>query len=169
MFLKEPRIIYYLILAVLVSQMDEVLLHLHHFLTLEWHSSLKLLNMRDKELTRDWFGQPIPWPVMTWRSKAPGHQEPWYRHKGQHRGCRCPGFLLRSTITIVMTYFSRPIAASAPGSLFTKRQDVLPPNLAKSRSRKIWAQKCAIAMKFDSRLGSGAAETPVKFQSDTII
>ena len=57
-------------------------------------------------------------------------------------------------------------ALLSPGPLFTKRQDVLPPNLAMSRSRVIGCCNNRIALKFDRHLGSGAAEVPVKFQSD---
>ena len=42
-------------------------------------------------------------------------------------------------------------------------------DLAKSRSREMWGESCAIAMKFDRRLGSSAAEASVKLQSDTFI
>ena len=44
----------------------------------------------------------------------------------------------------------------SPAPLFTKRQDVLPPNLT-AKSREI-----GIALKFDRHLGSAAAELPVK-------
>ena len=49
--------------------------------------------------------------------------------------------------------------------LFTKHE-VLPSDLAKSRSREIWFMACPIALKSDMRLGSSAAEaeTSVKFQ-----
>ena len=53
-----------------------------------------------------------------------------------------------------------------PGPLFTKRYDVLPPNLVKSRSREIGCYNDRIALKFDRHLGSAAAEMPVKFQSN---
>ena len=53
--------------------------------------------------------------------------------------------------------------------LSTKRTDVLPQYLVKSRSRKIGVQTFAIALQFDRHLGSSAAEMPVKFQSNTII
>ena len=52
------------------------------------------------------------------------------------------------------------------GPLFTKRLDVLPPNLVKSRSREIGCYNYRTALKLDRHLGSGAAEGPVKFQSD---
>ena len=51
-------------------------------------------------------------------------------------------------------------------SLFTKRKDVLPPNLVKSRRREIRCQNDRIALTFDRHLGNGAAEVLVKFQSD---
>ena len=54
-----------------------------------------------------------------------------------------------------------------PGPLFTKRTDVLPQ--VKSRSRDIRVQTFRIALKFDRHLGSTAVETPVKFQSDTVV
>ena len=52
------------------------------------------------------------------------------------------------------------------GSLFTKRQDVLPPNRVKSRSREIECYNDRFALKFDWHLGNVAAEVPVKFQSN---
>ena len=55
------------------------------------------------------------------------------------------------------------------GPLFTKRTDVLPQDLMKSRSREIRVDTFPIALKFDRQLGSSAAEMPVKFQSDKII
>ena len=57
----------------------------------------------------------------------------------------------------------------APGPLFTKRTDVLPQDLAKSRSLKIHIQTFPIALKFDRHLDCSDAEMPVKFKSDTII
>ena len=53
-----------------------------------------------------------------------------------------------------------------PGPLFTKRYDVLPPNLVKSRSREIGCYNDRFALKVNRHLGSGAAEVPVKFQND---
>ena len=50
--------------------------------------------------------------------------------------------------------------------LFTKRMDVSLQDLVKSRSREIGCYNGRIALKFDRYLGSGAAEVPVKFQSD---
>ena len=65
------------------------------------------------------------------------------------------------------------------GPLFTKRTDVLPQDFVKPRSREIRVYTFLIALKFyrqlngalkfDRRLGSAAAERPVKFQSDPII
>ena len=52
-----------------------------------------------------------------------------------------------------------------PGSLFTKRMDVLPQN-SKPRDS---GYTLPIALKFDRHLGSSAAEMPVKFQRDAII
>ena len=43
------------------------------------------------------------------------------------------------------------------------------PDLAKTRGREILVNSGAIALKFRSRLGSSAAETPVKFHNDTIM
>ena len=51
----------------------------------------------------------------------------------------------------------------SPGPLFTKRYDVLPPNLVKSRSREIECYNDLIALQFDRHLGSDAAEVAVKF------
>ena len=55
---------------------------------------------------------------------------------------------------------------SSSGPLFTKRTDVLPQVLAKSRKSEIKCYNYRIALKFDRHLGSAAAEVPVKFQSD---
>ena len=49
-----------------------------------------------------------------------------------------------------------------PGPLFTKRYNVFPQNIAKTRSREIGCYNDPIALKFDRHLGSGA----VKFHSD---
>ena len=46
---------------------------------------------------------------------------------------------------------------------------VLPTNLVKSRSHEMWIWSYPGAMQFGKRLGSTAAETFVKFQSDIII
>ena len=53
------------------------------------------------------------------------------------------------------------------GPLFTKRTNVLAKDLVKSRSRDIQICSFQIALKFDRPLGSGPAEMPVKFQSDS--
>ena len=50
--------------------------------------------------------------------------------------------------------------------LFTKRQEVLQPNLVKSRSREIWCYNDHIVLGFDTHLDAAAAEVPVKYQSD---
>ena len=55
-----------------------------------------------------------------------------------------------------------------PGPLFTKGVDASLQDLAKTRIRKILFYTFPITLKFDRHLG-GAAEMPVKFQSDTII
>ena len=54
--------------------------------------------------------------------------------------------------------------ASDTGHLFTKRKDILSPNLVKSRSRGIGCYNDRIALKFDRHFDSAAAELPVKFQ-----
>ena len=54
---------------------------------------------------------------------------------------------------LIWTMFPSP-----PGHLFTKRTDVLPQDLAKSRSREIRIWTFPIALKFDRHLGSTAAE-----------
>ena len=41
-----------------------------------------------------------------------------------------------------------------PGPLFTKRTDVFPPNLVKSRCREIGCYNDRIALPFDKHLGS---------------
>ena len=53
------------------------------------------------------------------------------------------------------------------GPLFTKRTDVLPQDLVKSRTREIRVSTFPISLKFDRHLG--AVEMLVKFHSDTII
>ena len=50
--------------------------------------------------------------------------------------------------------------------LFTKRMDVLPQYLMKSRSHEIGWFNYRIDLKFDRHLGSAAVEVSVKFQSD---
>ena len=56
-----------------------------------------------------------------------------------------------------------------PGALFTKRSDVLPQYLTKSRSCEIRVWTFPLAPKFDWHHGNGTAEMPVKCQSDMII
>ena len=51
-------------------------------------------------------------------------------------------------------------------SLLEITQDVLPPNLVKSRSREIICHNDRIAMKFDRHLGNVAVNVPCKIQSD---
>ena len=51
------------------------------------------------------------------------------------------------------------------GPLF-KGQDVLPPDLAKPRSRAIECYNDRITLKFDRYLGSATDEVPVKRQGD---
>ena len=48
----------------------------------------------------------------------------------------------------------------ASGPLFTKRTDVSPPNLVKSRSRETRCCNDRIALKFDTHLGRGASQIP---------
>ena len=54
---------------------------------------------------------------------------------------------------------------SWPWPLFTKRSDVLTPNLAKSRSHEIGRYNGRIALKFDMHLDSVTVEAPVKLQT----
>ena len=57
----------------------------------------------------------------------------------------------------------------SPGSfriLFTQRQDVLPSNLVKYRSRENGCYNDHIALKFDRQLDSATAEVQAKFQSN---
>ena len=49
------------------------------------------------------------------------------------------------------------------GPLFTERTDVLPQDLVKSRSRDIGCYDDRIALRYDSHIGSAAAEMPVKY------
>ena len=50
------------------------------------------------------------------------------------------------------------------GLLFTKRMDILPPSLVKSRSRSIEHYNNRIALQYDRHLGNIASYVPVKFQ-----
>ena len=52
------------------------------------------------------------------------------------------------------------------GHLFTMRQDIVPPNLVKSRIREIGCYNDHNDIKFDRHFGSAAAYGPVKLQSD---
>ena len=52
------------------------------------------------------------------------------------------------------------------GPLFTKRTDVLPQDLVKSRTREIGYYNDRIAFKFDRHIERAVVEEPVKFQSD---
>ena len=67
------------------------------------------------------------------------------------------------------TLFLKVVVFSWPLLLFTKRTDVLPQYLVKSRSREIRVYTFPIALKFNRHFGSSVAEMPVKFQSDTNI
>ena len=81
-----------------------------------------------------------------------------------YHGCWWPAtqVVKASSSAISLPYFSRNI----PGRLFTKRIDVLPHDLVKSENREIGCYNNHITLKFDSHLGSVAADVPVKFQSD---
>ena len=57
---------------------------------------------------------------------------------------------------------------SDSGPLFTKRADVLPPDLVMFWSREIRIWTFPSALTFDRHIGSSSAELPVNFQSDTI-
>ena len=50
---------------------------------------------------------------------------------------------------------------------FTKRTDVLPQDLVKTRSREVRVQNFLMKLKFCSNLGNRSANKPVKLQSDT--
>ena len=68
-------------------------------------------------------------------------------------------------------YFSKRSFGWVPklqgsGPLSTKRKDVLPQDLVKSRIREIVCYNDRIVLKFDRHLGSAAAKVPVIFQSD---
>ena len=58
---------------------------------------------------------------------------------------------------------------SLSGAPSNTRKSVLSKYLVKSQSHEIGSSNHRIALKFDRRLGSSAAETPVKFQSDWIL
>ena len=68
----------------------------------------------------------------------------------------------------ILIFHNSPLfyAEMHPGALFTMGQDVLPPNLVKSRSREIGCNNDRIVLKFDRDLGSVAAMVLVKVQSD---
>ena len=72
----------------------------------------------------------------------------------------CLGVTLRTTLRLI------EYGTFTPGPLFTKRTDVLPWDLVKSRSRQIGCYIDSIALKFERHLGSSAAEVLVKFWSD---
>ena len=55
------------------------------------------------------------------------------------------------------------------GPLFTKRIDVLPRDLVKTRGRDIRIYTFSMTVKLDKPPGSSAADMPVTFQSDTVI
>ena len=52
------------------------------------------------------------------------------------------------------------------GPLFTKRTDILPQDLVKSRSHESECYTDRVDLKFDMHLGSTATEVSVKFQGD---
>ena len=52
------------------------------------------------------------------------------------------------------------------GPLFTKRADVLPPNLVKPLSREIRCYNDRIIVKSDKHLSTNAVDVSVKIQSD---
>ena len=45
----------------------------------------------------------------------------------------------------------------------------MPPDLTQSRDHYMWVWGYPIVVKFDRRLGSTAAEAPVKFHNDTLM
>ena len=67
---------------------------------------------------------------------------------------------------MVLSIVSPPRAG--PGPLFTKRTDVLPQDLVKSRSREIGWYNDRIVLKFDRHLDSTACYVFIKCQSDWI-
>ena len=89
------------------------------------------------------------------------HRDRWIpRTKGQLRG-KCFHLMTSSCVQKVL------IIASGP--LFTKRTDVFPQDLVKSRSREIHVYTFTIVLKFDRHIGSSTVELSVKFRSDTNI
>ena len=62
--------------------------------------------------------------------------------------------------TITMHHTSQRQCDAGP--LLTKRTDVLPQDLMKSRRREIRVETCPIALLFDRQLGCSVAEMPVK-------
>ena len=71
----------------------------------------------------------------------------------------CLGVTLGTTLGLIES------GTFTPGTLFTKRTDVLPWDLVKSRSREIGCHIDSVALKFANHLGSSAAEVSVKFWS----
>ena len=55
--------------------------------------------------------------------------------------------------------------AISSGLLFTKRKDVVPQDLVKSRSRGIGCYNHRIALKFDRHLDNTAVDVPVNFRA----
>ena len=79
-------------------------------------------------------------------------------------GIACPIVLLQNCVIFCVTMATVSYVYARP--IFTRRTEVSPQDIVKSRSREIGCYNDHIALKFDRHLGSVAAEVPVKFQSD---
>ena len=73
--------------------------------------------------------------------------------------------VLYSVIQGLQGLLNRSVSAHAE-LIFTKRTDVFPYDVMKSRSHQIGCYNDRIALKFDRHLGGATAEVPVKFQSN---
>ena len=76
------------------------------------------------------------------------------------------GVMARQSFHRIWIAGKKPLVKRAPEPLFTKRWDVLPPNLVKTRSREVGCYNDRVALKSDRHLGVNAIEMPVKFLSD---
>ena len=132
-----------------------------------------ITNMNDTYLFRTLYVQLTDSESITARH-TPGKETPfsniylkWYIIT--HPCTNCNGGLIKPQLKISFVYLdviTNPFPNLEAGPIFTKWRDVLPQDLVKSRSREIGCCNNPVALKFDRHLGSDAAESPVKFQSD---
>ena len=84
----------------------------------------------------------------------------WFMHT-QH----IPSYMRFSFCSVLLYFVTGRFHPYPSGPLFTKRWDVLPPNLVKSRSHEIGCYNDSIARKYDRHPGSATAEMPCKFRA----